>query len=70
MVKEYNDEFLHVIIDSKTGNENLDKSIENAMLGYVYLVAYCLQEDKFGQLIEKIGTIAEEFNKQRNDNKE
>jgi hypothetical protein len=70
MAKEYHSEFLHVIIDCKTGNENLDKSIESTILGYVHLAVYCLGTGKFGQLLEKIGTIAEEFNRQRKNNKE
>lgn len=65
MVKEYHGEFLHVIIDCKTGNKNLDKSIEGTILGYIYLIIYCIQEGKFGQLLKKSEEIAKEFDRQR-----
>lgn len=61
MVKEYHDELLHLIVECKTGNENLDRSIENAILGYVNLALYCLETDKFDQLITKTREIAVNF---------
>lgn len=61
MSKEYHDEFLHVIVDCKTGNESVDKGVENAILGYVYLAIYCLENGKFDQLIKKSREMAEEF---------
>lgn len=65
MAREYHDEFLHVIVDCKTGNEILDQSVESTILGYVYLVVYCLEKDKFDQLIAKSGEMAVEFSEQK-----
>lgn len=65
MTKEYHDESLHVIIDCKTGNKILDQSIESTILGYVYMAVYCLEKDKFDQLIEKSREMAVEFSEQK-----
>ena len=64
MTKEYHDEFIHVIVDCKTGKEILDQSIEDAILGYVYLAIYCLEKGKFGQLVAKSREMAVEFSRQ------
>lgn len=65
MVKEYHDEFLHVIADCKTGNEILDQSVESTILGYVHLTVYCLEKGKFDQLIAKSREMAVEFSEQK-----
>ena len=64
MTKEYHDEFIHVIADCKTGKEILDQSVEDAILGYVYLAIYCLEKGKFDQLVAKSREMAVEFSKQ------
>lgn len=63
MVKEYHNDFLHVVIDCKTGNEDMDKAIESSIAGYVYLVVYALEKEKMGALIDKVQDIAKEFQK-------
>ena len=63
MVKEYHNDFLHVVIDCKTGNEDMDKAIESSIAGYVYLVVYALEKEKMGVLIDKVQDIAKEFQK-------
>jgi len=63
MVKEYHNDFLHVVIDCKTGNEDMDKAIESTIAGYVYLVVYALEKEKMGALIDKVQDIAKEFQK-------
>ena len=63
MVKEYHNDFLHVVIDCKTGNEDMDKAIESTIAGYVYLVVYALEKEKMGVLIDKVQDIAQEFQK-------
>jgi len=69
MVKEYHSEFLHVVIDCKTGNEYMDKAIESSISGYVHLVIHTIQTGQMGVLIDKTRDIAEEFHKQKIDKK-
>lgn len=73
MVKEYHEDSIHIIIDCKTGNKNLDQSIENSILGYVYMVIYCLETGRLHQLIGKTKDMAIEFKnkglKNNNNNK-
>lgn len=57
MVEEYHDEYLHMMVDCKTGDHNLDKAIEMAVKGYVYLIVYCIQTDKFGEFLDKMEDI-------------
>lgn len=65
MVKEYHSKFLHVVVDCKTGNEEMDKAIESSISGYVYLVVHALQTEQMAVLIDKTQDIAQEFHKQR-----
>lgn len=58
MVKEFHNEFLHVVVDCKTGNDEADKGIENAITGYVYLVLYAVEIGKMLELIDKTRDIA------------
>jgi hypothetical protein len=58
MVKEYHNELLHVVVDCKTGNDGVDKGIENAIVGYVYLVLHALEVGKIDELIDKTKCIA------------
>lgn len=63
MVEEFHNEYLHVMIDCKTGNHLLDKTIEKTIKGYVHLVAFCYECNKLGILIDKIQKIALDFKK-------
>lgn len=63
MVKECHTKFLHVVVDCKTGNEDMDKAIENSISGYVHLVIFALEKGKMGELIDKTQDIAQEFQK-------
>lgn len=67
MVKEYHSKVLHVVVDCKTGNEEMDKAIESSISGYVYLVVHALQTEQMGVLIDKTQDIAQEFHKQKID---
>jgi hypothetical protein len=58
MVKEFHNEFLHVVVDCKTGNNETDKGIENAIIGYAYLVLYALEIGKTFELLDKTKDIA------------
>ena len=61
MVKEYHNQFLHVVIDCKTGNEAMDKGVESSIAGYIHLVLYALGTGKMGILSEKMEGISQEF---------
>lgn len=63
MAEEFHNSFLHVVIDCNTGNSSLDKSIEKAILGYVYLVVYCAGNDYMKELLEKVSNVANDFQK-------
>ena len=65
MVQEYHDEFLHVVIDCKTGNPELDKAIEKTISGYIYLVIHAVKIGKLGLLIDKIQLICKDFDAMR-----
>lgn len=64
MVEEYHDECLHVMVDCKTGNRDIDKAVEMSIKGYINLVVYSLKTGKFGELLDKVQHIGEEFKKQ------
>lgn len=61
MVKEYHNEFLHVVVDCKTGNEAIDEGVESSIAGYVYLVLYALGARKMDELTDKMRDITQEF---------
>lgn len=69
MVKECHNQFLHVVIDCKTGDEILDKGIESNIAAYIYLVLYALGDGKIGELTEKMSAISNEFVEQLIDRK-
>lgn len=58
MVKEFHNEILHVVIDCKTGNSEIDKGVENGIAGYVYLVIYALEKGRMNVLLDKTKDIA------------
>jgi hypothetical protein len=68
MVKEYHNDFLHFVVDYKTGNDEVDKGVESAIKGYVYLVIYALEAGRMSELIAKSRGIAVEFSEVSNKN--
>lgn len=63
MVEEYHDQFLHVMVDCKTGDPGTDKAVEHMMIGYANLVMYCVKTNKLSILIDKMEDLAKSFRK-------
>lgn len=53
MVKEYHNEFMHVIVDCKTGNDRIDEGVEKTIEGCVHMVVYALETGRMNELVEK-----------------
>ncbi len=68
MVREFHNKFLHVVIDCKIGNKELDLAVEGCIAGYVHLVIHALETMQMGELIDKTQNIAQEFYKKRDGN--
>ena len=66
MVKEFHNEFLHLVVDCKTGNKEMDKAIESSINGYIHLVVWALENREMGELIDRTQDIAQEFQKKKN----
>ena len=50
MVKEYHNDFLHFVVDCKTGNDEVDKGVESAIKG-----EYEAVEDKIlNKIVQKV----------------
>lgn len=65
MVKEFHNEFLHFVVDCKTGNDGADEGVESAIIGYVYLVLHALEIGKMPELLDRTKDIALAFVEQK-----
>ncbi len=66
MVREIHNKFLHIVIDCKIGNKELDLAIESCIAGYVHLVIHALETMQMEELIDKTQNIVQEFYKKKN----
>lgn len=64
MAKEFHNDFMHFVIDCKTGNDNVDEAIENAIKGYVHIVIKALETGRMNEVFEKSRAIAVELSGQ------
>lgn len=64
MVEEYHNEFVHVIVDYKTGNDGIDEGVEKTIKGFVHMVLYALETGRMNELVEKTRAMFIEFSEQ------
>lgn len=64
MVEEFHNDFMHFVIDCKTGNKRIDKGIENTIKGYVHMVVDALEAGRMNELIHKSRALAIELSEQ------
>jgi hypothetical protein len=61
VVKEFHNDFMHFVIDCKTGNKIIDERVENAIKGYVHMVVYALEDGRANELFHKSRSLAIEL---------
>ena len=63
MVEEFHNDFIHFVIDCKTGDEMSDRRAEIAIKGYVHMVINALETGMMDELLHKSRALAVELSK-------